>query len=67
MSAAVAEPEPTSGSVEAFADSDDIWYSGAPDDELPAAELVSEEPVGVAAASERSETFVWIPAEEERG
>ena len=49
------------------AGSDDIWYSGAPDDELPAAELLSGEPVGVAPGTERAESFVWIPAEDERG
>ncbi len=43
---------------------DDIWYSGAPDAELPSAELVVEEPVG-AAAGQRAEGFVWIPADDD--
>ena len=49
------------------AEADDIWYSGAPDEELPAAELLSGEPVGAAASTDRTEGFVWIPAEDERG
>jgi hypothetical protein len=72
---AVAEPtsEPESQALEARAESDqtsvaadDIWYSGAPDAEIPSAELVGNEPVGVAAAGDRSDGFVWIPADDER-
>ncbi len=60
---ALAESEWT---PEPVAEGDDIWYSGAPDEELPAAERLSEEPVGAAASTDRTEGFVWIPAEDER-
>ncbi|MFN8520239.1 MAG: amidohydrolase [Chloroflexota bacterium] len=49
----------------AFVTTDDIWYSGAPDDQLPAAELVGGTPVGVAASNERADEFVWVPADED--
>jgi hypothetical protein len=59
---AQAEPELETAAVAA----DDIWYSGAPDAELPSAELVTDEPVAVATGSDRSDGFVWIPADDER-
>lgn len=55
------QPGPAAASSEA---ADDIWYSGAPDDELPSAERVDEEPVGATASGQR-DGFVWIPADEE--
>jgi hypothetical protein len=68
--AAVAQAESEGASEDdAFAgvaETDDIWYSGAPDDELPSAELLRDEPVGAAASGDRSVGFVWIPAEDER-
>ncbi len=45
---------------------DDIWYSGAPDEDLPVAELVPEQPVAVTSGAERTQEFVWIPADEDR-
>jgi len=74
---AVADPEPEvfvaaasspweqpHASDEASETVDDIWYSGAPDAELPSAERVADEPVG-AAAGQRAEGFVWIPADDD--
>jgi amidohydrolase len=57
------EPEPD---ADAFALVEDIWYSGAPEDELPAAELIQEAPVAAAASKDRVNDFQWIPADEDR-